>query len=93
MKKAVYKKVDEKIIKEVIHHEESIDELGNVIEAYDEVVDKVVPIMGTVYEEMTEEEIEALPKVESIPQMPTDAERIEALEMAMLELLGVIAND
>lgn len=92
MKKAVYKKIDEKIVKEVIHHEESVDELGNVIKAYDEVIEKVVPIMGTVYEEMTEEEIEALPKTNAIPYMPTESERLEVLEMAMLEMLEVMCN-
>ena len=49
----------------------------------------------TTYREYTEEEImeqETFAKVEPIPQMPTDTERIEALEMALLELAEVIAN-
>lgn len=49
----------------------------------------------TVYRDLTETEIkeyESLAEVETIPQMPTDAERIEALEMAMLEMLEVMAN-
>lgn len=49
----------------------------------------------TVYRDLTEEEImeyESLAKVETIPQMPTESERIEALEMAMLEMLEVMAN-
>ena len=50
----------------------------------------------TEYRDLTEAEIkeyESLAKVETIPQMPTESERIEALEMAMLEMLGVLAND
>lgn len=49
----------------------------------------------TEYRDFTEEEImkqEMLAKVEPIPQMPTAEERIEALEMAMLEMLEVMAN-
>lgn len=41
------------------------------------------------YEEILPEE----PIVPKEEQMPTESERIEALEMAMLDLLGVIAND
>lgn len=39
--------------------------------------------------ELTEEEIK---EMENLPQMPTESERIEALEMAMLDLLEVMAN-
>lgn len=41
--------------------------------------------------EMTEEEIEAL-KAEVDEMPPTDAERIEALENALLELAEVLVN-
>ena len=51
MRKGHYKQVDTQVIKQTIHHEESVDENGNVIPPYDEVIDKVIPIMGTVYEE------------------------------------------
>ena len=86
MKKAVYKKISEEIVKQIVHHEESIDELGNVIEAYDEVIEVVKPIMGTVYEEMTQEEIDALPNEEVVVE-PTLEERLEAMENAMLEMI------
>ena len=46
-------------------------------------------IVNGQYMDMTEEEMQT---EETIPQMPTDAERIEALEMAMLEMLEVLAN-
>lgn len=49
----------------------------------------------TEYRDLTEAEIkeyESLAEVENIPPMPTDSERLEALEMAMLEMLEVMAN-
>lgn len=49
----------------------------------------------TVYRDLTEAEIkeyESLAEVEILPQMPTESERLEALEMAMLEMLEVYAN-
>lgn len=86
MKKAVYKKIDERIEKVTIHHEETVDEFGNVIEAYDEVIDKAVPVMGVVYEEMTQEEIENMPN-EELEHEPTLEERLEVMESAMLEMI------
>ena len=47
----------------------------------------------TEYRDLTEEEImeyEALAKVETIPQIPTDDERIEALEKELAELKGAL---
>ena len=88
MKKAVYRKIDERIEYITIHHEESVDEQGNIIEAYDETIKKVVPIMGTVYEEMSQEEIDALSQEEELHQVePTFEERLEAMENAMLEMV------
>ena len=85
MKKAVYKKIDEKIEYITIHHDEFIDEEGNISGAYDEIIEKVVPIMGVVYEEMTDDEIETLQQEEV--QEPTLEERLEAMENAMLEMI------
>ena len=85
MKKAVYKKIDEKIEYTIIHHEEFVDEEGNISGAFDEIIEKVTPIMGTVYEEMTQEEIETLQQEEV--QEPTLEERLEAMENAMLEMI------
>lgn len=87
MRKAIYKKVDEIIELLTIHHEESIDENGNVIEAYDETIEKVVPVMGVVYEEMTQEEIDELSKQDEVVAEPTYEERLEAMENAMLEMI------
>lgn len=41
--------------------------------------------------DMTEEEIEAM-KAEVVELPPTEAERIDALENALIELVGVIMN-
>ena len=49
-------------------------------------------IVNGQYINMTKEEIEKLPKSEALPQMPTESERLEALEMAMLEIAEVLAN-
>lgn len=86
MKKLVYKKIDERIEQVVVHHEESVDEYGNVIPSYDEVIDKVVPVMGTVYEEMTDDEVAELSANEVVSE-PTVEERLEALEQATLEMI------
>lgn len=80
-----YKKVDEKIEKVIKHHEETIDENGNVIPAYDEVIDKVIPIMGWVSSEMTQEAIDSMRK--ELHDEPTIEERVEAIESAMLEMI------
>lgn len=87
MKKAVYKKIDEKIEKVTIRHEATVDDFGVVIEAYDEVIDKVIPVMGVVYEEMTKEEILSLENEVSDKVEPTLEERLEAMESAMLEMI------
>ena len=93
MKKATYKKVDERIEYVTIHHDETTDEQGNVVEAYDEVIERVVPIMAVVYEEMTREEIDALKEieVEEVEQQETSADkRIEELESTVDELKKLI---
>lgn len=87
MKKLVYKKIDERIEQVVVHHSETVDENGNVIEAYDETIEKVVPVMGVVYEEMTQEEIDELSKQDEVVTEPTYEERLEAMENAVLEMI------
>ena len=87
MKKAVYKKIDEKIEYVTIHHEEFVDEEGNISGAFDEIVEKVTPIMGVTYEEMTDDEILSLEHETSDNAEPTLEERLEAMENAMLEMI------
>lgn len=90
-KKAVHKQVGEKKVKKHVHHPPVHDEHGHVIEeARDEVIEVVVPVMGTVYEEMTQEEIAELEKQQQeeqeLPHVPTLEERVEALEKIVAEL-------
>ena len=84
MKKAIYKKIDERVEYITIHHDETIDELGNIIPAYDEVIEKVIPIMGTVYEEMTQDEILSLENEVSDKSEPTLEERLYDIEAQMI---------
>ena len=70
---AEYKQIDERI--EIIHHEAVYDEKGNLIsEAYDE--EKIIPVMGMVYRDMTPEEIAELPQEEP-QEEPTTEELAE----------------
>lgn len=87
MKKAIYKKIDEKIEKVTVHHEDSFDDNGNFIPAYDEIVEKIIPIMGVVYEEMTQEEIEVITSQEPCDNLaePTLDERVYNLETQTLQ--------
>ena len=73
-----YKKIGEEIEKVIKHHEETVDEKGNVIPAYDEEVEVVKSIYGDVYEEM---EVKDLPQEELHHQEPTQLDVIEAQTM------------
>lgn len=86
-KKAVHKQVGEKKVKKHVHHPPVHDEKGNVVEeARDEVIEVVVPIMGTVYEEMSEAELAELEKQQEIEYEPTLEERVTELERIVAEL-------
>ena len=92
-KKAVHKQVGERKEKHVKHHEAIIDEHGNIVEeARDEEIEVVVPVMGTVYEEMTQAEIDELEKQQDLPHVPTLEERVEALEECVTELERLVAK-
>ena len=86
-KKAVHKQVGEKKVKKHVHHPPVHDEHGNIVEeARDEVIEVVVPAMGTVYEEMTQAEIDELEKQQQEPHVPTLEERVTELERLVAEL-------
>lgn len=86
-KKAVHKKVGERVEKHVKHHPPVHNEHGHVIEeAHDEVIEVVVPVMGTVYEEMTDDEVKALEEQQQLPHVPTLEERVTELERIVGEL-------
>lgn len=88
-KKAVHKQVGEKKVKKHVHHPPVHDENGKVIEeARDEVIEVVVPVMGTVYEEMTQAEIDELEKQQDLPHIPTLEERVTELERLVAKLSG-----
>ena len=65
-----------------VHHPPVHDENVHVIEeARDEVIEVVVPVMGVVYEEMSDEEVAELEEQQQdLPHVPTLEERVEALE-------------
>ena len=85
MKKATYKKIGEREETYKIIVPAEYDEDGNILsEEHEETRTRIVPIMGTVYEEMTEEEILSLEtEVSDKPTQETEAnteERIDKLE-------------
>ena len=51
-----------------------------------------VPVMGTVYEEMTQAEIDELEKQQDLPHVPTLEERVEVLEECVTELERLVAE-
>lgn len=91
-------KIGEKTVEETITHPAEYDESGELVrEAWEEVVEKQVPVMGMVYRDATPEEIAEferqqaeLPEPELSPE-----ERLDALEtttddmiLLMAELIG-----
>ena len=84
MRVAEYKKIDEKIEEYKITVPAEYDEQGNIIvEEHEEVHTRIIPIMGMVYRNMTEEEIAEIQKQqEEVPQeQPSQFDRIEAQVM------------
>lgn len=82
MRIAEYKQVSTRTAQQTIHHPAEYDEFGEIItEAWDEVVDVEVPVMGVVYRDMTPEEIKAWEEQRpQTPQPPTLDERVGTLE-------------
>lgn len=98
MRIAEYKPISYHTEQRTIHHDAVFDENDNVIaEAYDEIVDVDVPVMGMVYRDATPEEIDEFErqKAEMPEPEPTPDERLDALEtttddmiLLMAELIG-----
>lgn len=83
MRIAEYKQVSTRTEQQTIHHPAEYDELGEIVkEAWDEVVDVEVPVMGMVYRDMTPAEIKEWEEQQSqiTPQQPTLDERVDTLE-------------
>ena len=94
MRIAEVKQIDTRFEQEIVHHDPEYDEHGEIIrEAYDELAEVPVPVMGIVYRDATPEEEEACKAEElSEEESETEVERLhrevsdlrEALE-ALLE--------
>lgn len=78
MRIAEYKKIDERIEKKAVIVPAEYDIDGNVIvEEHEEITTHVVPIMGLVYRDMTDEEIAEMQQ----PQEPTPIEEPTQLDI------------
>ena len=79
MKIAEYKQIDTEIIEETVTVVDT-DGNGEVIGEHEETVTREVPIYGTVYRDMTEEEVAEYEKmIAELPQEePTPEDRLEA---------------
>ena len=81
MKVAEYKQIDERIEEYTVNISAEYDEKGNCItKEHKEIHTRIVPVMGTVYRDMTEEEIaESERRINTAPmENPTQLDRIEA---------------
>ena len=76
-------KVGERTEQRVIHHDDVRDDNGNVVaNAWDEVVEVQVPVMGTVYRDATPEEVTEMERMKAEmpePDMTTE-ERLDQVE-------------
>lgn len=81
MRKAEYKQIDTKLEpREIVTY----DEEGNEIITTESVE---VPVMGMVYRDMTAEEIAEMNAIEPPIIDPTESERLEAIESALLDII------
>lgn len=98
MRIAEYKKIATRTEQRVVHHDALWDDNGNIVAGeWDETVDVQVPVMGMVYRDATQEEIEEFERQQAeLPEPgPTPEERLDALEtttddmiLLMAELIG-----
>ena len=83
MRIAEYKQVDTRIEQQTITHPAEYDESGELVrEAWEEVVEKQIPIMGMVYRDATAEEIAEAERAAAempAPEMTTE-ERLDQVE-------------
>ena len=76
-------KVGERTEQRIIHHDDQLDDNGNIIaDAWDEVIDVEVPVMGMVYRDATPEEIAEFERQQAEMQEPepTPEERLAEVE-------------
>ena len=83
MRVAEYKQISTRTEQRVVHHDDVLDDNGNVVaHAWDEVVEVQVPVMGTVYRDATPEEIAEMERAHAEmpePEMTTE-ERLDQVE-------------
>ena len=95
MRIAEYKQISTRTEQRVIPHAAEYDDDGSVTrEAWDETVEVQVPVMGMVYRDATpEEEAEFERQMEEMPEPePTEDERMEQIEAALIELAAMLAG-
>lgn len=83
MRIAEYKQVSTLTEQRIIHHDALWDDNGNVVaNAWDEVAEVHVPVMGMVYRDATHEEIAEMErqKAELLDPEPTPEERLAEVE-------------
>lgn len=88
-------KTGERIEQRVIHHAAEYDDDGNIItEAWDEIVEVQVPVIGMVYRDATpEEEAEFERQQAELPEPePTPEERLDALETTTDDMILLMAD-
>ena len=88
-------KICERTEQRVIHHAAEYAEDGSITrEAWDETVEVDVPVMGMVYRDATpEEEAEFERQKAEMPEPePTEDERMEQIEAALIELAAMLAG-
>lgn len=95
MRKAEYKQVDTKVISSIISHPAEYDDNVELMrEAWEETVEKQIPVMGMAYRDATPEEIAEMERAQAeMPeQEPSPEERLAIMEDAFAELCEVIFN-
>lgn len=95
MRVAEYKQISTRIEQRVIHHDAEQAEDGTIIkDAWCETVDVMVPIMGMVYRDATQEEIAEMERQQAeLPEPePTPEERLDALETTTEDMILLMAD-
>ena len=95
MKFAEYKQVSTRTEQRVIHHDAECAEDGSVTrEAWDEVIEVQVPVMGMVYRDATPEEVAEFERQQAeLPEPePSQDDRLAALETATDDIILMMAD-
>lgn len=98
MRIAEYKQISTRTEKQTIIHPAEYDEQGQIARvAWEEIIEKQVPVMGMAYRDATPEEVAEMERAQAeLPEPePSPEERLDALEtttddmiLLMAELIG-----